>query len=98
MVQLASADASLTVVTGIPGLITFDELKGLGAPVPAGYFNLAWNNFNCVNGLSYGLFSGFGPGVVSTNNVAYNNTGMPADISASAPFNFLSAYLTGRLR
>ena len=62
--------------------------------MPPGYFNLSWNNFDYVKGASYGQPSGFRAGVVSTNNSAYNNTGAPAGISASAPFNFLSAYLT----
>ena len=90
----ASSNATLTVVAGTPGLITFDDLTGTSLPVPAGYDNLTWSNFYYLNGVAYGQPSGFAAGVVSTNNVAYNNGGAPAAISSSAPFTLVSAYLT----
>ncbi|HUD48046.1 MAG TPA: choice-of-anchor tandem repeat GloVer-containing protein, partial [Candidatus Baltobacteraceae bacterium] len=90
----ASINATLTVVAGIPGLITFDNLIGTHLPVPNGYFGLTWSNFYYLNGVDYGEPSGFTAGVVSTNNIAYNNGGTPAAVSASAPFNFVSGYLT----
>jgi uncharacterized repeat protein (TIGR03803 family) len=92
--SVATSNATLTVVVGTPGLITFDELIGTDLPVPAGYFGLTWSNFEYLNGVAYGQPSGFGAGVVSTNNVAFNNEGAPAAMSDAAPFNLLSAYLT----
>ena len=89
-----TADASLTVVTGAPGLITFDKLLNTGAPVPLGYFSLAWDDFYCVTPSNFDAPNGFLPGVVSTNNAAYNYNGAGAGISSATPFNLLSAYLT----
>jgi uncharacterized repeat protein (TIGR03803 family) len=89
-----SSNASLTVVAGTPGLITFDDLSGTGLAVPAGYEQLTWSNFYYLNGTDYGQPSGFAAGVVSTNNVAFNNQGGPAVMSEAAPFTLLSAYLT----
>ena len=94
---MGSSNATLTVVTGTPGLITFDDLIGTSVPVPDGYYNLTWSNFYYLNGVTYVGPSGFGAGVESTNNVAYNNGGTPAVISSSTPFNLVSAYLTFRL-
>jgi len=89
-----TSNATLTVVAGTPGLITFDDLLGTLSSVPPGYYDLAWSNFYYLNGAAYGESSGFAVGVVSTNNVAYNNNGAPAAIISSSPFNLVSAYLT----
>ncbi len=91
---VASSNVTLTVVAGTPGLITFDDLIGTGLPVPAGYYGLTWSNFYYLDGVAYGEPSGFVTGVVSTNNIAYNNNGTPASIVSSSPFNFLSTYMT----
>jgi uncharacterized repeat protein (TIGR03803 family) len=95
----ASSNALLTVLTGSPELITFDDLTGIGLlgggqPVPVGYANLTWSNFNYLNPATIVGQSGYAAGTVSAPNVAYNAYGAPAAISASAPFALLSAYLT----
>ena len=87
--------------------ITFDDLNPntlLGspdpfdAPIPDGYAGLQWNNMwvldvplHIQDGGSIG--SGYDNGLVSGNNVAFNDRGNPASISGGA-FNLNSAYLT----
>jgi uncharacterized repeat protein (TIGR03803 family) len=88
-----SSNALLTVLTGSSELITFDDLPYRYTPVPAGYNSLNWSNFYYLNGV-VSPSSGYNAGMVSIPKVAYNGYGAPAAISASAPFAFLSAYLT----
>ncbi len=92
--SLNTTNASLTVIAGVPGLITFDTLQNVGAPVMNGYFNLIWNNFYCATASSFDAPNGFLPGTISTNNVAYNFGRAGVGISSATPFNLLSAYLT----
>jgi uncharacterized repeat protein (TIGR03803 family) len=91
-----SSNATLSVITNAPtSLMTFDDLKGTGLPVPDGYNGLNWNNFYYLDGVNFsGNPSGYGAGVVSQSNVAYNAYGNPATISSAASFSLLSAYLT----
>ena len=89
-----SSNALLTVLTGSPALITFDDLTGTGLAVPEGYNNLTWNNFYYLNPATVGGPSGYTAGLISAPNVAYNGDGTTAAISASAPFALVSAYLT----
>ena len=89
-----SSNALLTVLTGSAALVTFDELPGASAAVPTGYLNLAWSNFYYMNAVAFGQPSGYVAGMVSPDNVAYNGYGTPAALSASGPFDLLSAYLT----
>ena len=78
---------TLTIsASATPLTVTFDD---------GNYGGLQWNNFGFINGTLYPAGSGFVNGVVSPNNVAYTYNGMPASISSSQPFNFLSGYLTG---
>ncbi len=88
-----SSNALLTVLTGQPEFITFDDLPYRLLPVPAGYNNLTWSNFYYLNGV-VGRTSGYFAGMVSVPKVAYNNGGTPAAITASAPFILYSAYMT----
>src|SRR5208283_1373459 len=88
-----SSSALLTVLVATPALITFDDLTG-NLPVPVGYNSLTWINFYYIDGLTIGVPSGFTAGTVSSPNVAYNAYGAPAAISASEPFDLVSAYLT----
>jgi uncharacterized repeat protein (TIGR03803 family) len=88
-----SSNALLTVLAGSSELITFDDLPYRFIPVPAGYNSLHWSNFYYLNG-AVSPPSGYNAGVVSIPKVAYNGFGTPASMSASAPFAFLSAYLT----
>jgi hypothetical protein len=78
---------------------TFDDLPETttGLLVPSGYRGFNWNNFGYVDGVNFYLNpSGYGPGVVSTNNVAFNDSGAPANIISTngGHFNFISAELT----
>ena len=89
-----SANAILTVVTGIFGVVTFDDLDGADFPlVTNGYSGLNWSNFYALNGVTQSN-SGYQPGVISASNVAYNGYGTEATLSQSSPFNLVSAYLT----
>ena len=87
--------------------ITFDDLNpatlpgGDGvsaAPIPNGYGGIQWANFWVLNAaLQYSQFgnNGYHIGLVSTNNVAFNDRGTSAAFSVtSGAFNFDSAYLT----
>lgn len=79
-------------------LITFDDLTdtgkfGGGTLIANGYSGLNWNNFYILDTAAYVNPSGYHPGTVSGNNVAFNSYGDPAAISSSA-FNLTSAYLT----
>ena len=78
-------------VTPLCAGLTFDTLAV--AAVPAGYGGLNWNNFTILDGVHYPHNpSGYGAGVVSTNNVAWSTGG--ASITNANPFNLFSAYLT----
>ncbi len=88
-----SSYALLSVLTGEEVLITFDDLPYRLVPVPAGYNNLTWSNFDYLNGV-VNRTSGYGPAMVSVPKVAYNAGGSPAAISASSPFALFSAYMT----
>jgi hypothetical protein len=78
---------------------TFDDLAETtsGLSVPIGYRGFNWGNFYCLDGNNYtGNPSGYGAGVVSTNNDVYNGFGSPANITSTngGHFNFISAELT----
>ena len=78
-------------VTPLCAGLTFDTLAV--AAVPAGYGGLNWNNFTILDGVHYPHNpSGYGAGVVSTNNVAWSTGG--ASITNANPFSLFSAYLT----
>jgi len=78
-------------VTPLCAGLTFDTLAA--AAVPTGYGGLNWNYFTVLDGVHYiHNPSGYGAGVVSTNNVVYS-TGV-ASITNANPFNLFSAYLT----
>jgi hypothetical protein len=89
-----SSNALLTVLSGSPAIVTFDDLTGSGLPVPVDYNGLTWSNFYYLDGVTYGQPSGYTAGTVSSPNVAFNNYGTPATISSSVPFDILSAYMT----
>ena len=81
------------------GLVTinFDDLPSTLVPIPNGYYNLNWSNYNYLNGVTYpGNPSGYQNGVVSPTNVAYNAFGNPATIwqRTADPFVVNSGYLT----
>ena len=85
-------------------LVTFDDFDlshahAYSTNIPNGYQGLNWTNFWVVNpilmsnALTYSV--GYGSGMVSPSNVAYNAFGDPAEIDArGSNFDFLSAYLT----
>jgi hypothetical protein len=85
-------------------LVTFDDFDlshshAYSTNIPNGYQGLNWTNFGVVNpvlmsnALTYSV--GYGYGMISPSNVAYNAFGNPAEIDARGTnFDFLSAYLT----
>ena len=101
-----------TIILGnAQGVLTFDNLPagdyrgGPGyAAVPNGYGGLNWNNFGVVNGAEmspsngYASVLGYYSGVVSPNNVAFNESGDTASITVSGGlFDLDSAYLTSAI-
>ncbi len=91
--SVTSGGAQLTVLTGESELITFDDLPDSVIPVPQGYNNLSWCYFFYIDAVQTPQ-SGYYAGMLSAPNVAFNNNGAPANISSTAPFSLLSAYLT----
>ena len=81
-------------------VLTFDNLSSLSG-IPNGYGGLNWNNtFTVVDGVNLGTSfpSGYTNGVVSPNNVAFNNYGNVAFITPGTmgpTFNFFGGYFTG---
>ena len=91
----ASSNAVLSVLTGAPVLVTFDDLGPTNLPVPNGYAGLAWSNFyHTDTGLSAPNPSGYIAGTISPPNVAFNQYGTAASITNDTPFDFLSAWVT----
>jgi hypothetical protein len=84
-------------------LVTFDDLNdnGFGTLITNAYQGLTWSNFGVVNALllsnsTGGHAFGYGYGMVSASNVAFNYAGNPAEIDARGTnFDLLSTYLTG---
>jgi hypothetical protein len=70
-------------------LITFDDLPGSINPIPNGYNGLNWSNWDAFNGHN-DPNSGYVPGIVSPNNVAFNAGGNPA-VFSNGTFTFNSA-------
>ena len=101
LVTLTDAQSQIrqfTVQAGLPPL-TFDDLPYPSwGKVPAGYGGLNWSNFYVNNSLSNTNPSGYRAGMISAPNVAYNYDAKPASILGVAPFDLLSAALTGAWR
>jgi hypothetical protein len=75
-------------------VIQFDDLPSNLTQVPNGYHLLGWNNVFFMNGSTYPFNpSGFGQGIVSSNNVIFGGGGSIASITAQM-FDFVSAYAT----
>ena len=79
-------------------VITFDNLTTLTA-VPNGYGGLNWTNFYALDASDLTFPNGYTNGVVSPDDVAFNENGGIAFISPGAAFgttfNFWGAYFTG---
>jgi len=82
-------------------LVTFDDLSpGSGSGsfinIPNGYENLQWLGFGVLDGSLITPASGYNNGIVSPNNVAFNDDQFDrsASVSSSGTFNLNSAYLT----
>lgn len=83
-------------------VVTFDDLydNGYGRLITNAYQGLSWSNFGVVNAIlasnASGYSAGYGYGMVSVSNVAFNWAGNPAEIDARGTnFDLLSTYLTG---
>src|ERR1041385_8279140 len=82
----------LAVAHGQTVTLTFDDVSPVDyVIIQNGYGGLQWNNFFIENGSNS---PGFYKGAVSPPNVAFNGLGNEASINSSAPFAFISAYLT----
>ena len=82
-------------------LVTFDDLSpGSGSGsfinIPNGYENLEWLGFGVLNGSLITPVSGYNNGIVSPDNVAFNDDEFDrtASVSSGGTFNLNSAYLT----
>src|SRR5438874_9751748 len=93
-----SASFLMATSTVRAGVVTFDDLSttvGTGNPIPNGYSGLNWLNLIWVTAPgSAPASSGYGHGLVSSPNEAYNGGGSPASISSATPFNFVSGFFT----
>ncbi len=91
-----SSNATLTVLTAGAGFIHFDDVPDLdfGTALTNGYYGLTWSNLYVLDAFDYPYPSGYAVGMISASNVVFNSYGASAVISASTPFNFLSAWLT----
>jgi hypothetical protein len=82
-------------------VITFDDIPSgpNGALITNAYQGLDWTDFGVGNAIlqtNLNGVNGYGYGMVSPSNVAFNAFGNPAEIgSPGTNFNFLSTYLTG---
>ena len=76
--------------------LTFDAFPTANANYPSlgSYGGFSWGEFYALDGINYNVLSGYRAGVVSSNNVIFNNSGLIANIMRAQPFNFVSAYLT----
>jgi hypothetical protein len=96
------AGASLLGQPAAALTITFDDLTDTsngfgGTPIANGYQGLNWVNWNVLNTPdAAGIFgpNGATAGTASQPNVAYNSDGGKAIFSSTAPFEFVSTYLT----
>jgi hypothetical protein len=96
---LVSLCLALTATTAQATVLTFDDLDPTYQLVPDGYGGLDWSNLRTLDGPANG--AGYANGVVSLNNVAYNDMGDPASAFAAttdALFDFTGAYLTAAWR
>jgi hypothetical protein len=82
-------------------IVTFDNLPNstTGTFIASPYQGLSWSNFGVVNAIlmsnHLGYSVGYGYGMMSASNVAFNWLGNPAEIDSATNFDFLCAYLTG---
>jgi len=80
-------------------LLTFDDFNlspNDFVTIPNSYQGLGWSGFGMFNGSTAPESEGYRTGMVSPNNVAFNDDeyDRSAQISSSTPFNFDSAYMT----
>jgi hypothetical protein len=62
-------------------------------PITNGYNGFDWNNFGVIDGLT-STGSGYNAGIISPNNLCFNEYANPASFSSEEQFDFYSAYLT----
>jgi hypothetical protein len=77
-------------------VLTFDDLTGLGGPMPSGYGGLDWNLYWIDVANYYNNPSGYQNGMVSPSTALANiyTTPITSSISSVDPFTFNGAYLT----
>jgi hypothetical protein len=85
----------LFTMSASAGLLGFDNLGNVEAPIPTGYGNLQWTNFWSLDAATYETKSGYQADMISKNNVAYNAYGNPASIYVtSGSFRPVMAFMT----
>jgi len=85
--------AAATPITAQAKTITFDDLgASSGSAIPSSYQGYDWTNFDYLTTSTIILNSGFQTGAVSGSNLAFNNEGNPASVSAAQSFFVYSAY------
>ena len=103
--RAAAIAAALLLASGShAALITFDDLDPIAlspvhyhlADIPDGYADLVWQNMGVIDMSAANAphDSGYGPGTISPNNVAFNNIGTAAGFSSTSRFTLESAYFT----
>lgn len=97
LIAVLSAGAAAASAT----TITFDDLPSAGqdTQIMNGYAGLNWSNFYALDTSTFKVQpSGYGYGIVSGTNVAYNAYGDPATVSspgADQTFSVQDGYFTG---
>lgn len=83
-------------VAAVTNVLGFDDLADMSA-VPDGYAGLNWSGLDALSEFDPWFGSGYENGLVSPPNVVFNPYGDNVEVSASTPFNLVSAYLTAGL-
>src|SRR5450759_1355764 len=92
LLYVGIASLGATVAGNAATIFTFDNVSpGDYVIIQNGYGGLGWNNFFIQNALNAG---GFGNGMISSPNVAFNGLGDPAAFTSTSPLTLDSAYFT----
>jgi hypothetical protein len=94
LIKFVLLGATMVAATTQAQTFDFDDLPTAAVthtPIPNGYGGFDWNNFSALDGVA-DVLSGYHNGVVSTNNVAFNDGGKVADITSPTPFTLGSGF------
>jgi hypothetical protein len=101
-VPILAISAAILVVGGAPASATVDRFDDVttqpDAAITDGYAGFNWHNFWVLDATTYvSNPSGYLNGQISSDYVAFNAWGAPAEFSGG-PFHFVGAYLTSAWR